>query len=212
MEQFIIAPRTSALVFVGANDVVDLSGAIDSYSYTRTGTQLQISDGSYTTTLSVGGSFTLRTASGSTSVAIDFAANGAIKLGGTQTVGTPTFNAPAAITDASNVSDNADFSTILVTGGNAYYARASAADIFIVDASQALSATIIGFEEGDRIVFKNRTAAQGALFDPGASNDGIATLTAGTATLQLTGLASDAFTNEVSFETIYGIDAIGYLI
>jgi len=43
-------------------------------------------------------------------------------------------------------------------------------------------------------------------------SDGIATLTGGTATLQLTGLASDAFTNEVSFETIYGIDAIGYLI
>ncbi|WP_344672496.1 hypothetical protein, partial [Sphingorhabdus rigui] len=103
-EHFIVAPKTSALVFVGNNDTVDLSGSINSYSFAKTGTQLQISDGTYTTTLSVGGSFTLRTASGSTSVAIDFAAGGAIKLGGTQAVGSSTFDPLAAIINSNNIS------------------------------------------------------------------------------------------------------------
>jgi hypothetical protein len=94
-------------VFAGNGDTVDLSGAITSYSFKTTGTQLQISDGTYTTTLSVGGTFTLRTASGSTSVAIDFTAGGAIKLGGTQIVGSQTFDPLAAITNVGNRSANA---------------------------------------------------------------------------------------------------------
>ena len=106
-EHFIVVPKTSALVFAGNNDVVDLPGAIDSYTFSKTGTQLQISYGGYTTTLSVGGSFTLRTASGSTSVAIDFTQGGAIKLGGTQVVGSASFDPIAAILDAGNYSDNA---------------------------------------------------------------------------------------------------------
>jgi hypothetical protein len=94
---------------VGNGDTVDLAGSINSYSFSKTGTQLQISDGTYTTTLSVGGSFTLRTASGSTSVAIDFTAGGAIKVGGTQIVGSSTFDPMAAITNANNMADNAAF-------------------------------------------------------------------------------------------------------
>jgi hypothetical protein len=127
-EHFIIAPKTSALVFAGNGDTVDLSGAITSYSFKTTGTQLQISDGTYTTTLSVGGTFTLRTASGSTSVAIDFTAGGAIKLGGTQIVGSQTFDPLAAITNVGNVSGNLPAASAIVLA-NSIRAYGNAEDL-----------------------------------------------------------------------------------
>jgi hypothetical protein len=65
----------------------------------------------------VGGAFTLRTASGSTSVVLDFAAGGVIKLG-TQVVGSVGFDAAAAITNAGNVSDNAIPAFIADTSSN----------------------------------------------------------------------------------------------
>ena len=211
-EQFVIAPGTSALVFAGNNDVVDLSGSIGSYSYTRTGTQLQISDGTYPTALGVGGSFTLRTASGSTSVAIDFTQGGAIKLGGTQIVGSTTFDPLLAITDRSNYSQNATQKDVIAANGASYVARDNVADVFVIDASKPLAVTISGFDDGDRIVFTNQTSAEGALFDAGVIGDGISTITAGDAFITLTNLANENFRNEATFEAIYGANAIGYVI
>jgi hypothetical protein len=212
-EQFIVAPGTSALVFAGNNDVVDLSGSIGSYSFARAGTQLQINDGVYTTTLGVGGSFTLRTASGSTSVAIDFTIpGGAIRLGGTQIVGSTTFDPLLAITDRSNISQNAIQKDVIVTNGASYVARDDVADVFVIDASKSLAITISGFDEADRIIFTNRTSAEGALFDAGVIGDGISTITAGNASITLTNLTNDNFGNEATFESIYGANAIGYVI
>jgi hypothetical protein len=211
-EQFIVAPGTSALVFAGNNDVVDLSGSIGSYSFARAGTQLQISDGSHTTALGVGGSFTLRTASGSTSVAIDFTQGGTIKLGGTQIVGSTTFDPLLAINDRSNYSQNAIQKDVIVTNGASYVARDNVADVFVIDASKSLAITISGFDEADRIIFTNRTSAEGALFDAGVIGDGISTITAGNASITLTNLTNDNFSNETTFEAIYGANAIGYVI
>ncbi len=104
VETFIVSPRTSALILAGNNDVVELAGAINNYSYKASGSLLQISDGTYTTTLNIGGTVNLRTASGSTTVAIDFAAGGAMKLGGSQIVGSAGFDPLAAITNAANKS------------------------------------------------------------------------------------------------------------
>ena len=155
-EHFIVAPKTSALVFVGNNDVVDLAGAIVSYSFAKTGTQLQISDGTYTTTLSVGGSFTLRTASGSTSVAIDFAAGGAIKLGGTQVVGSVGFNPLVAITNGANVSDNALPQEIAdTTSAELTILGFTISGASTVDEGQSLTVTVLaeGVEDGTVIPY-----------------------------------------------------------
>jgi hypothetical protein len=211
-EHFIVAPKTSALVFAGNSDVVDLSGAIDSYTFSKTGTQLQISDGTYTTTISVGGTVTLRTASGSTSVAIDFTQGGAIKLGGTQVVGSATFDPAAAILDAANYSDNAMFRQITVKSGASYNGHESITDVFVIDASQSLTATIVGFEAGDILKFAGHSEALGVSFEQLALGDAMTTITAGSATLTLNNLANDNFSNENSFEAIYGNNAITYVI
>ena len=49
----------------------------------------------------------MRASDGSTSVAIDLAGGGVIKLGGTQLVGSGSFDAHAAILNAADASDNA---------------------------------------------------------------------------------------------------------
>jgi hypothetical protein len=211
-EQFIVARGTSALIFAGNNDVVDLSGSIGSYSFARAGTQLQISDGVYTTTLGVGGTFTLRTASGSTSVAIDFTQGGVIKLGGSQIVGSATFDPLLAITDRSNYSQNAMQKDVIVANGESYTARDNAADVFVIDASKSIAVTISGFDEGDRIIFTNRTGAERVLFDAGVIGDDISQITAGNASITLTDLANYNFGNATTFEAIYGANAIGYVL
>jgi hypothetical protein len=211
-EHFIIAAKTSALVFAGNNDIVDLPGAINSYSFVKTGTQLQIGDGVYTTTLSVGGAFTLRTASGSTSVAIDFTAGGAIKLGGTQVVGSATFDSLAAINSPGNYSDNAVLGNVSVTNGITYNAQPGAIDTFIIDTRQSIAATIVGFETGDVFEFSGSNPDLGVNFKQFSGTDGLATLSARNASITLTGLADDNFSNEATFEVIYGANAIGYVI
>jgi hypothetical protein len=116
-ERFIIHSGVSAFVSAGTGDTVDLAGAITDYTYKASGNQLQISDGVNTTILTVGGAFTLRTASGSTPVVLDFAAGGVIKLG-TQVVGSVGFDAAAAITNVGNISDNAIPALIADTSSN----------------------------------------------------------------------------------------------
>jgi hypothetical protein len=216
----------SAFVSAGTGDTVDFAGAITDYTYKASGNQLQISDGVNTTVLTVGGAFTLRTASGSTPVVLDFAAGGVIKLG-TQVVGSVGFDAAAAITNAGNVSDNAipafiaDTSSnelvindpvIMVANGGVYTAIAGKVDTFVIDANQTITATIIGFEVGDIIEILNSSELLGVNFDNTVFGDGSATIfVSASATLNLTGLASDAFGDEFSFESIYGSEAISYV-
>jgi hypothetical protein len=224
-ERFIIHSGVSAFVSAGTGDTVDLSGAITDYTYKASGNQLQVSDGVNTTVLTVGGAFTLRTASGSTSVVLDFAAGGVIKLG-TQVVGSVGFDAAAAITNAGNLSGNAipafiaDTSSnelvindpvITVANGGVYTAIAGKVDTFVIDANQTITATIIGFAAGDIIEIRNSSEEIGVNFDNTVFGDGNVTIfVSASATLNLTGLASDSFGDESSFESIYGSEAISY--
>eukprot|EP01041_Mallomonas_annulata_P013469 gene13469-28537_t len=209
-EQFIIAPKTSALVFAGNGDTVDLSGAITSYSFARTGTQLQISDGTYTTTLSVGGTFTLRTASGSTTVAIDFAAGGAIKLGGTQVVGSATFDPLAAITNVYNVSTGNIAPPRTMEDGANKNAVSNSIDAFYVDASSQISGSINNFEAGDSITILNHSESLGVSFENPIIGDGQVSINIAGTVITLSGLSDDRFSDQAGFEAIYGQGAIRY--
>jgi hypothetical protein len=210
VEHFIVAPKTSALVFVGNGDTVDLAGSMSSYSFSKTGTQLQISDGTYTTTLSVGGSFTLRTASGSTSVAIDFTAGGAIKLGGTQIVGSTTFDPMAAITDIYNVSLGNTAPPNVIQDNSSNVAITGQSDVFYINGSSAITAGISGFAAGDIINLLNFSEDLGVSFENVTLGDGRAALYIGGTVINLTGLANDTFNDQASFQAIYGQNAIRY--
>ena len=212
LEHYLVATGVSALVSSGAGDTVDIAGAIDAYSYRATGNQLQLSDGVYTIAMTVSGTaLTLRTASGSTTVAIDFAAGGVIKLGGTQIVGSATFDPAAAILDPLNVSE-VQALPIRVANGVDIIARAGVAEDFLIDASQLITASIRGFEPGDELIIGNRASELGIIFDNVVLGDGRATLLAGEAAVDLVELASDLFGNEGGFEDSYGPTSVTYVI
>ncbi len=167
VETFVVGPQTSSLIAVGTNDVVDLSRSINSYTYKAVLNQLQISDGTYTTFLNIGGKITLRTASGATSVSY----NGNIVLGdagnGTsQVVGAAGFDASRAISDVNNKSSNALLSLTDVSSNEliltnpeltsgVFNAANGFADSFILDINKFVGASINGFEPGDSIRFIN---------------------------------------------------------
>lgn len=106
-ETFVVPANVSPMILAGAGDVVDLRGRITDYTYAAKGSQLQISDGSYTTTVNVGGALTLRTASGSAAVSLDFSSDGPLLKLGQQVVGSNQFNALAALSAGSAMSSNA---------------------------------------------------------------------------------------------------------
>jgi hypothetical protein len=101
---------------------------------------------------------------------------------------------------------------VTVLNGATYQARAGVADIFIIDASQSISATIVGFENGDILQFNNHTADLGVNFEQESTEDGFTVVFAGNASITLNSLANDSFGDEISFELIYGANAIGYVI
>jgi hypothetical protein len=101
---------------------------------------------------------------------------------------------------------------VTVLNGATYQARAGVADIFIIDASQSISATIVGFENGDILQFNNHTADLGVNFEQVSTEDGFTVVFAGNASITLNSLANDSFGDEISFELIYGANAIGYVI
>ena len=163
VETFVVAAKTSSLIAVAKDDIVDLSRSIDAYNYKAVLAQLQISDGTFTTFINVGGVFTLRTASGSTTVAYT---GGKIQLGGSQNVGDTAFNATAAITDSSKLSSNAlltiaDNSSNEITLANpelssgTFNAGNGRADVIVVDVNTFQGASISGFEKGDTLKIKN---------------------------------------------------------
>ncbi len=213
VERFVVADDVSASIATGAGDVVDLARSIDSYSYRAAGNQLQVGDGLHVIVLTAPGApLTLRTASGSTTVAIDFAAGGVIKLGGTQVVGSATFDAAAAILDPANVT-TAEMLPIRLLDGVPIAARPGVMDIFLLDAGQSINALVTGFEPGDVIRIANLDEEIGVTVEENADfTDGVATLLAGQATLTLSDLPSDLFSDEQTLEAVYGPNAITYVI
>ena len=101
---------------------------------------------------------------------------------------------------------------VTVVNGQTYQARAGVADIFVIDASQSISATIVGFEKGDILRYLNNGDNGVGGVDNPEFNDGVAALLVGNSTLSLTNLSSDLFGDEASFEAIYGTNAISYVI
>ncbi|WP_183941606.1 putative Ig domain-containing protein, partial [Sphingorhabdus rigui] len=102
---------------------------------------------------------------------------------------------------------------VTVANGQTYQARAGTVDIFVIDVNQSITATIAGFEAGDILRFTNHTEELGVNFEQVSNSDGITTITAGTSVaITLSSLANDNFGDEISFESIYGANAIGYVI
>jgi hypothetical protein len=101
---------------------------------------------------------------------------------------------------------------VTVVNGQTYQARAGTVDIFVIDASQSISATIVGFEKGDILRYLNNGENGVGGVDNPELNDGVAALLVGNSTVSLTNLSSDLFGDEASFEAIYGMNAITYVL
>jgi hypothetical protein len=118
------------------------------------------------------------------------------------------------------VSDNAGYivdttepnvvSPITVVNNTNYTARSGQVDTYIIDAAQSMHASISGFQSGDILRIINRTPLQGVNFNNSPFNDSSATLLVGNASIDLVGLLSDLFNNELTFENVYGASSILY--
>lgn len=92
-ETFAVAPETSAMILAGAGDVVELAGAFTDYTYASRGSQLQIFDDLFMTTVNIGGAITIKTSEGSASALLSLAQGvPTISLNG-HAVGAPGFDA-----------------------------------------------------------------------------------------------------------------------
>ena len=125
-----------------------------------------------------------------------------VTLGGTAS-GTPAFSI--------NIAD-IGLTPVTLTNGQSVTATAGKVDTFIIDASQSIAATIVGFEAGDVLEFTNHTPELGVNFEQVSTSDGFTIISAGNASITLNSLANDNFGDEISFEAIYGSNAIGYVI
>jgi hypothetical protein len=99
-----------------------------------------------------------------------------------------------------------------VANNGSYSAVVGASDIFVIDPTQSINASIAGFESGDVLQLVSWSEDLGVVFENPVFADGEAVLVVGGATITLTGLASDAFGDEQSFEGIYGPGAITYAV
>lgn len=86
------------------------------------------------------------------------------------------------------------------------------AEDFLIDASQTITASIRGFEPGDELIIGNRASDLGIMFDNSDRGDGQATLLAGNATIDLIELASESFSDEPTFEALYGQTTVSYVL
>lgn len=105
-DHFIVLPNVSPnFIIAAAGDTVDLPYAIDYYTITGSGTFVYFKTDVETVAISVSGKFTLRTASGSTSVELIFDIPRIYMLFGDEyALDLPSFDALASIQDPSNVS------------------------------------------------------------------------------------------------------------
>jgi hypothetical protein len=101
---------------------------------------------------------------------------------------------------------------VTVANGQTYQARAGVVDVFVIDASQSISATIVGFEKGDILRYLNNGDNGLGGVDNPELNDGQAVLNVGFSSMLLTNLTNDNFESEDRFEAIYGTNAISYVI
>jgi hypothetical protein len=174
-------------------------------SYTLSGTGITASDISGGLT----GSFTVTDGQGTINISAlsDRLTEGNEQL--TVTLGGAASSIPAYIIIITDIS----LSPVTIVNGGTYTAAAGVVDTFIIDANQTITATIIGFEEGDIIEILNSSELIGVNFDNPAFGDGNATIfVSASVTINLTSLASDAFGDESSFEAIYGSSAITYVL
>jgi hypothetical protein len=174
-------------------------------SYTLSGTNITASDISG----GLSGSFTVTDGVGTINVSAlsDRLTEGNEQL--TVTLGGAASSIPAYTITITDIS----LSPVTIVNGGTYTAAAGVVDTFIIDANQTITATIIGFEEGDIIEILNSSESLGINFDNPAFGDGNATIfVSASATINLTGLSSDAFGDEVSFESLYGVGAITYVL
>jgi hypothetical protein len=102
--------------------------------------------------------------------------------------------------------------SIQVANNGSYSAVVGAPETFVIDPTQSINASIAGFESGDVLQLVLWTEELGVSFENVPFEDGEAVLIAGGATITLTGLASDVFGDEQSFELIYGPGAITYVL
>jgi hypothetical protein len=128
-----------------------------------------------------------------------------------------TLNLKVTVSDGSlSASDTFTLSVeaapVTVANGQTYQARAGTVDIFVIDAGQSINATIVGFENGDILRYLNNGENGVGGVDNPQIGDGVAALLVGNSTISLTNLASDSFGDETSFEAIYGVNAIDYVI
>ncbi len=196
-----LAEGQSTALTVKVEGVAD--GTVISYALSGTGiTASDISGG-------LAGSFTVTDGQGTINISAlsdrltESSEQLTVTLGGAAS-GIPPYN--ITITDVS-------LTPVTVANGGVYTATAGKVDTFIIDASQTITATIIGFGEGDIIEILNSSESLGISFDNSSFNDGEASIfVSATATINLTGLSSDFFGDESSFEAIYGTNAITYVM
>ena len=101
---------------------------------------------------------------------------------------------------------------VTVVNNQTYQARSGVVDIFVIDASQSINATIIGFEQGDILRYLNNGDNGLGGVDNSTFEDGKAVLLVGSSSISLTSLTNDYFGDEASFEEIYGPNAITYVL
>jgi hypothetical protein len=172
--------------------------------YTLSGTGIGAGD----ITGGLSGSFTVNNGQGSFTIAttLDRVTEGSeqllVTLGGTAS-GSPAFTI--------NIAD-VGLSPVTLTNGQSVTATTGKVDTFIIDASQSIAATIVGFETGDVLEFARHSGDLGVNFEQVSSSDGLTTVSAGKAVIKLTNLTNDNFGDENSFEAIYGTNAISYVI
>jgi hypothetical protein len=101
---------------------------------------------------------------------------------------------------------------ITVANNQVYSAIIGVSDTFIIDASQSISATINGFENGDILRYINNGDNGLGGVDNSELGDGLAVLLVGSSSISLAGLSSDLFGDELSFKSIFGEAAITFVL
>lgn len=112
-EIFVVDRHCSANIALGLDDFVDFSRSVSDYSFSSRGNLLFVFDGRYTTTLTYGGPFTMRTASGSAPVTLDATGGSPAFTIGLATVGLAGFDVARVITNPASVSSNSLSNTSL---------------------------------------------------------------------------------------------------
>jgi hypothetical protein len=101
---------------------------------------------------------------------------------------------------------------VKVANNGSYSAANGVSDRFVIDPTQTINASISGFEAGDILEIVAWSEELGINFENPVFGDGEAVFLVGSATVTLTGLATDGFGDETTFENIFGANAITYAV